>query len=246
MSTDPNHLGVMDASYAAGRVRQRHLEWRYRVRAAFAARAFERRDGRPGGAPKVLELGAAEGRTLLALRERLGPDGVYDGIELSDELLAAAPPLPKGVTLHRGDVMALPEPIEAARYDLVAALALLEHLPDPLACVREAFRVLRPGGVFVATCPHPIWDEIAGHLRMVADEHHEDHMTGPKMERLARDAGFSDVEVSRFMWAPVGVLPYARLSVSPDRALDIDERLARSRLLSPTFVNQGLVAVKPG
>ncbi|MFW6050961.1 MAG: class I SAM-dependent methyltransferase [Myxococcota bacterium] len=235
--------GVMDASYAEGRIRAAHLRWRYQVRAAFAVGAFRERAGAVGR-PRVLDLGAAEGLTLLAMRERLGP-GRYDGVELSDELLGAAPSLPDDVHLWRGDVAALPAEVAAGTYDLCTALAVLEHLPDPLACLKEAHRALRPGGVVVASCPHPVWDEVAGRLGLVADEHHESHMNARRMASLAEQAGFVDVVCRPFMWAPVGVLPYARVWIDPERALAVDARVRRLPGTSLTFVNQGLVAVKP-
>jgi 2-polyprenyl-3-methyl-5-hydroxy-6-metoxy-1,4-benzoquinol methylase len=92
--------------------------------------------------------------------------------------------MPDNTVLWKGDVTSLPPGVEEGSYDLVTALAVLEHLPDPSACVREGFRALRGGGVFVATCPNPFWDEVAGRLGLVADEHHEQHMTGALMKTL--------------------------------------------------------------
>lgn len=232
----------MDATYARGRDRAGHLRWRYRVRAAYAVRAFERR--RTVAHPRVLDLGAADGRTLLEIRHLLGGRGEYVGVELADDLIAAAPPLPSSVRLVKGDVMAVP-PEVGDGFDLVTALAVLEHLPDALACLREAERLLVPGGVVVATCPHPIWDEIAGRLHLVADEHHEDALGLEKLGSLARQAGFEDVLTERFMWAPTGIIPYARIEPSPRAALFIDRLVRRVPLLPLGFVNQALVAIKP-
>ncbi len=244
MSDPSTCSGVMDASYAEGRRRARHIVWRYKVRARFASDSFLARLG-PSHAPRVIDLGAAEGRTLLEVRRLLGPGGQYDGFELSDELLAQAPPLPENLTLHKGDVCALGPEADLASYDLCTALAVLEHLPEPAACFEQAYRALRSGGVLVATCPHPIWDDVAGALRLVADEHHEVHMTGAKMQRLAVAAGFERVELFPFMWAPIGALPYVGISVPAERALRWDGWIRRLRVLSAGFVNQGLVAQKP-
>lgn len=236
--------GVMDREYAAGRRRAPHLQFRYRVRAQLAVDAFRSRVARQS-THRVIELGAADGLTLLAIRELLGSQGEFDGIELSDELLAAAPSVPANTRLLKGDVMTLPAEIKDGHYDLCTALAVLEHLPDPTQALREAFRVLRPGGVLVATAPNPLWDDIAGKLGMVAAEHHEQELDEKALRRIVAAAGFTNIEFRRFMWAPVGVLPYLKLKLDPARSLEIDRWVSKLKLLNFGFVNQCIVASKP-
>lgn len=242
--TESVPAGVMDASYARGRREAPHLTWRYRVRAYEAVEAF-RELATPRRDARVLDLGAAEGLTLLEIRTLLGGEGEYHGVELSDALLAEAPPLPSGVRLVKGDIAAVPAELQAGSYQLATALAVLEHLPDPGACVREAYRMLEPGGVFVATCPNPMWDEIAGALRMVAEEHHEQHLNGPGMVKLLEAAGFEAVTFRPFMWAPVGVIPYAKVPVPLGLAHRIDGIVRRLPLSRFTFVNQLVFGRKP-
>lgn len=49
------------------------------------------------------------------------------------------------------DITAIPEP--NASYDAVLCAEVLEHLPDPLAGMRELSRVLKPDGVLILTAP---------------------------------------------------------------------------------------------
>jgi SAM-dependent methyltransferase len=51
----------------------------------------------------------------------------------------------------RADIRALPLPNEAV--DGIAAVNCLYFLTDPVVAVREAWRALRRGGLFVASCP---------------------------------------------------------------------------------------------
>ena len=229
--------GIMDAAYARGRRQKPHLRWRYRMRASEAAAAYAE-VGERLQSYRVLELGAAEGLTLLELRSLLGCRGVFHGVEFSDSLLAEAPPLPNDTMLLKGDVMHLPAALDQGSYDLVTALAVLEHLPNPLLCVREAHRMLRPDGVFVATCPNPRWDTIAGALKLVADEHHEQRLAMQHIAQMCHQAGFRRVACRPFMWAPVALLPYANISVPLPLAARMDAIARRLTFMHFAFVNQ--------
>jgi len=57
----------------------------------------------------------------------------------------------RGVTAVQGDATRLPVP--DASLDLVVAYDILEHIPDHVAAVREAHRVLRPGGQLLVAVP---------------------------------------------------------------------------------------------
>jgi SAM-dependent methyltransferase len=70
-----------------------------------------------------------------------------------------------GVT-YRYDLAQLPADW-ADRFDLVWCNAVLEHVPNPVACIAELHRVLAPGGVIWCEVPwaqlyHPHGDSTAG------------------------------------------------------------------------------------
>lgn len=92
------------------------------------------------GLRPVLDAGCGRG----ALRAELGPDAGWIGADLSPTMLAAAPR-----PAVRADLAALP--FGDGTFAAVASLWVLYHLDDPRHAVREARRVLRPGGLYV-TC----------------------------------------------------------------------------------------------
>jgi hypothetical protein len=96
------YRGVMAESYALGRQTKKHLNFRYRVRAQFAVDTF--REAQPNAKDvNVLELGAADGLTLLHMREHLGGCGEFVGVEYAEYLIDSAPPMPTGArVLFRG------------------------------------------------------------------------------------------------------------------------------------------------
>jgi len=234
--------GVMDKQFAHDRLRTPHVIYRFKTRALALARAADRRLD-ANAAATVLDFGAADGLTILELN-RFFPKWRYYGVEYSTDLLQSARDLPDNVTLIQGDVMNLPDAVSERSYDLVSALALLEHLSDPGKAVKEAARVLRPGGIFIATCPCPFWDKLAERYGLIRGGFHETDMDEAELKRVVREAGLDMVSFERFVWAPLGVLPNLKIPVAAPLSDWVDRVLRPLRVFSGLFVNQIIVGQK--
>jgi 2-polyprenyl-6-hydroxyphenyl methylase/3-demethylubiquinone-9 3-methyltransferase len=98
-----------------------------------------------GAAPRVLDLGCGAG----FLSGYLAGCGLsVTGVDRSAESLAVASArdLTRTARYVQGEVTRLP--FEDASFDAVCAMDLLEHVEDPALVIREASRVLAPGGLF--------------------------------------------------------------------------------------------------
>jgi ubiquinone/menaquinone biosynthesis C-methylase UbiE len=102
----------------------------------------------PSGA-RIADLGCGSG-VFTDLMQRRGHKCV--GVDLSAKLIGIGRSKYPGVELIEGDVERLPFP--SASLDGVLLSGIVHHLPDPSQCAAEVFRVLRPGGRFVAFDPN--------------------------------------------------------------------------------------------
>lgn len=106
---------------------------------------------------EILELGCGGGQCSVALAER---GAEVTGIDIAEAQLAHARELAAehGVapTFYREDVTDLSR-FPDERFDTAFNAYVFQWVGDLAACFRETNRVLRPGGRFVFSMPHPVY-----------------------------------------------------------------------------------------
>lgn len=176
----------------------------------------------PGGA-RVLDVGSDDGALFEYLGDRLG-SGV--GVDPS---VAEAP------SNGRWRVIAghFPGDVPAERFDVITALAVLEHVPEEkLTAFRNAcIDHLEPGGRFIATVPSPAVDRILHMLErlrlihgMALHEHHGFEASSTPAVLSAPELRL--VRARRFQLGLNHLFVFERPAVSPGRQ---DERRNAAR-----------------
>lgn len=156
---------------------------------------------------RVLDIGCGSGACAVLIAHDLGADHVT-GIDVEEPVCAAARRraeeggVSSRVTIEKVSPGPFPFPDES--FDVVFSKDSIIHIPDKAAMASDAFRILKPGGMFAAS------DWLIGHdgdpspemVEYIKSEDLDFAMASPgTYEKAMRQAGFEDVElVNRNPW----------------------------------------------
>lgn len=162
---------------------------------------------------RVLDLGAGTG-TLTLMLKRAEPQAEVIGVDGDPEILAIArtKATRSGLVVRFDEGMAQALPYPDSFFDRVVSSLMLHHLSreNKRHAVREAFRVLKPGGeLHVADWGRPhnrIMRVLAFIVRLLDGfETTADNLTG-RLPELFREGGFIEVSETACYSTPFGTL----------------------------------------
>lgn len=148
----------------------------------------------------VLDLGSGGGIDVLLSAKRVGPTGKVYGLDMTDDMLALARENQQragatNVEFLKGTIEAIPLPDQSV--DVIISNCVINLSEDKDAVLREAFRVLKPGGRFAVSdvvLRGEVPDEVRRSMELwvgcVAGALHEDDYAAK-----LRAAGFEHVDV---------------------------------------------------
>lgn len=141
---------------------------------------------------KLLEPGCGRGEHLRIFKE-LGMD-VY-GTDISPESKKISSDL--NISICDLDLENLP--YAENTFDVVYSKSFLEHLTEPTIFLKEAYRVLKPGGLLLSMVPD--WE--SQYKKFYDDYTHKSPFTIVSLKNIKLVNGFTDVKVFKFRQLPI-------------------------------------------
>jgi arsenite methyltransferase len=148
----------------------------------------------------VLDLGSGAGADVLISARRVGTAGRAIGLDMTDEMLDLARANAEQAGVHNADFLKgyiEDMPLPDATVDVVISNCVINLSADKTTVIREAARVLRPGGRFAVSdvIADPDMDQrtradMAAWTGCIAGA-----LTEAGFTSVLREAGFEDIEV---------------------------------------------------
>lgn len=169
--------------------------WYHLSRVSAVCRAIPRH-------PSLLVDVGCDGGTLTRIVAECSRAGTVVGIDIKAESVEYARKTKCGIEFYAADARSLP--LRDGVADVVTLLEVLEHVPNPGRVLREAHRVLKPGGLLVVLVPNGgsvlfrsvwfLWTRTFG--RVWRDAHDTD-FSEASLRRVVESFGFRLRSVER-------------------------------------------------
>lgn len=194
----------------------------------------------------VLDLGSGGGIDVLLSARRVGPTGFVFGLDMTDEMLELAERNKaetgaKNIQFLKGCIEEIPLPANSV--DVIISNCVINLSGDKDAVIREAFRVLKPGGRFAVSdvvvegsLPDAVRADMEAYVGCVAGALEKDDY----LARLAT-AGFAEASVQPTRRYTFRDLESSSCAASSVAALPQEERDALDGRIMGAFIR----ATKP-
>ena len=182
---------------------------------------FDKYHLKPG--MKILEPGCGRGE-FLKIFKSMGLDAT--GLDISEE---------SGNMLSEDEIELIVSDVEGKKglpfpndhFDVIYNKSFMEHLREPDLFLKEAHRVLKPGGIIL--CLIPDWE--ANYKTYFDDFTHRTPFTKPSLEDIYKICDFENIEVVKFRQLPIvwkfPILNYICALISPFIPVRVENKFLR-------------------
>lgn len=147
----------------------------------------------------VLDVGCSTGGFLYQLDQRYRGQFELFGTDVPSEATKFAES--KGVKIISGDFLNSPERLT---YHAITFWAVLEHVSNPAAFLKQALKMLKPGGICIALVPNieSLAVKLLGARYRYILPQHLNYFSSGTLRRLAQNAGFEILSVRTMHFNP--------------------------------------------